>query len=553
VEKIRIYQGGGRPERLADGCKPFFDQRTGNPVCWYSRRGGTIELFNLMGFHPESGDELKPVTREIVAAWQTQPRKVPKLIEASISMTYFHPVTGAPLVWFRRTESGEYEFYDAKGFHPITGEPLEPVTRENVAQIRKVIAEASARIAEASKPNCFILTSESVRYGQTPGLDPSTGRLCRPFTEGLLERLKEYEKGRRPTLINDKKPVMFDPRSGEPIVWYWRAPGGTIELYDLMGFHSRTGDELLPITKVIADEYTTQVLRPTEPPKPVNLTTGTQCFDPNNGNPKCWYAKGRDGLIEFFDAPGFHPTFGYPLAVVSVEVIEELLEAGRKRAAAEVQAAKRLEDERAKQEREREEKRSQAGMVVKTCDDLAANPTDRNRVGPGVAHPDLRNNAREAQRVCKQAMEQEPSQLRLRYQYARALAFDDRQAAMRIFQSLASARYAAAFDNLGWKLLETDKAAAVAVFRSGVALGDPDSMVSLAEMYIRGFAAPRSEAETKIALYVQACQLGHTNGCKAAEIERQSVSHGGEGGKMSPEDVSKIFGTFINLIPRKNR
>jgi hypothetical protein len=46
---------------------------------------------------------------------------------------FFDPVTGEPRVWFWR-ESGDYEFYDNRGFHPRTGEQLKVITREDVAK-----------------------------------------------------------------------------------------------------------------------------------------------------------------------------------------------------------------------------------------------------------------------------------------------------------------------------------------------------------------------------------------------------------------------------------
>ena len=42
-------------------------------IIWFWRaESGEIELFNLMGFHPESGEELQPVTRDVVDAFKAQ-------------------------------------------------------------------------------------------------------------------------------------------------------------------------------------------------------------------------------------------------------------------------------------------------------------------------------------------------------------------------------------------------------------------------------------------------------------------------------------------------
>src|SRR5262249_2489149 len=71
---------------------------------------------------------------------------------------------------------------------------------------------------------CYVLTRHGkVIYGEASGVDPVTGRSCRPITSEMLERLKQYETGNRPQRIvtnANSDPIFFDPRSGEPIVWY---------------------------------------------------------------------------------------------------------------------------------------------------------------------------------------------------------------------------------------------------------------------------------------------------------------------------------------------
>jgi TPR repeat protein len=82
---------------------------------------------------------------------------------------------------------------------------------------------------------------------------------------------------------------------------------------------------------------------------------------------------------------------------------------------------------------------------------------------------------------------------------------------MEIHGRLVKAGYPAAFDNLGW-LLITEKnnySQAVRMFQRGVELGDPDSMVSLAEMLDQGLVVPRNSHETKMELYARAARLGH--------------------------------------------
>lgn len=70
-----------------------------------------------------------------------------------------------------------------------------------------------------SATRCYILTREGeVRYLEHPGVDPVTGRVCRPYAPEMKERLDEYAKGKRPERILDPEPEFFHPRTGEPIV-----------------------------------------------------------------------------------------------------------------------------------------------------------------------------------------------------------------------------------------------------------------------------------------------------------------------------------------------
>ena len=64
-------------------------------------------------------------------------------------------------------------------------------------------------------------------------------------------------------------------------------------------------------------------------------------------------------------------------------------------------------------------------------------------------------------------------------------------------------RYPAAYDNLGWLIEKENPSKAVELFRNGVRLGDPDAMVSLAEMIDKGRTVPLNQSETKLALMLE--------------------------------------------------
>jgi hypothetical protein len=171
---------------------------------------------------------------------------------------------------------------------------------------------------------CYVLTRDGkVTYGERAGIDPATGRLCRPITAEMLERLQQYADGKRPQLINATDPVFFDPRTGEPIVWYFKAKDGTIQLFDLMGFHPDTGDELLPVTKEIAQAWKAQIAEiKRHVPNKVDPDTFV-FFDPRNGVARAWYWRGTDGKYEFYDSPGFEPASGEPLKIVTRDILND--------------------------------------------------------------------------------------------------------------------------------------------------------------------------------------------------------------------------------------
>jgi len=557
VEKIEKYKKGSRPKHIAVANPTFFDPRTGNAITWYAvSPTDQVEIFDLMGFHPETGAALLPISAEVVTKWKEQQalqaRKSPERVYPTAAGAWFDPRDGRSLLWFRRARDGTYEFFDREGFDPQSGAPLERVTAENIEAVRKYLAETSSK-------NCYVLMPTTVRYRSEPGTDPDTGRECRPVTADVLVRLKEYEQGKRPNRIDAKFPTMFDPRSGEPIVWYWKSKDGIVELYDLMGFHPRTGDELLPVTRAIAEEFDAQSRAPKSPPRAPEKVdpSAFTCFDAITGEPRCWLWRSASGSLEFFDGPGFHPKFGDPLVQVTKEIIQRLEDEANARAKKlqEEQAARDREKEaqRAQAEREareREEKRLNASRLAKRCDDLAANPNDRNRVGGGVPLASLKLQGSEAVAACEEAVRQSPDELRFGYQLARALQTVDRSRAYKLLEGLVAKGYPAAHDNFGWMLYDDKKNIdyAVQVFRRGVQLGDPDSMVSLAEMISRDDAEPQNESETKVSLYARACQLEHERACVAARAENEKEARRARELQQQKEALM-LFRGILQAIP----
>ena len=390
------------------------------------------------------------------------------------------------------------------GFHPETGDELEPVSKE-IVELWKT---------QAAK-TYYAITRDGVRYSNKPGIDQLTGRQWHEMTDQLLERLKEYERGRRPTKVVSNDPMFFDRATGEPIVWYLKTAAGEIELFDLMGFHPATGEELLPVTKEVANEWNQQ--RRKCVPAPVKIGPDTRIFDPATGSSQLWFWRSVSGEYEFFDCGGFHPRNGETLKSFDREAFrnyendvrdkEKQLRAEQERLQKEREDKEkqlRAEQERLQKEREDKEKQLRAEQerlhkeqedndrkeaqkekkradelrrkneAARLCDELAANPNDSRRVTEGVPFDALKTQAREARESCELAIAQNPTELRFRYQLGRALEWIDRNKALQIHQELVARGYPAAFDNLGWLYFteRSDPAKAAALFRRGVLTGD---------------------------------------------------------------------------------
>jgi len=519
LERLQEYARGRRPELVLEDEPVFFDQRTGDPIIWYWRaKSGDIELFNLMGFHPESGEELLPVTPAVVAEWKQQwlwkerHRHPPNRVDP-LTYVFFDPKTGEVRGWYWRGPDGEYEFYDNPGFQPSTGEALIPVTKDVLEDWRR-----------GTEKRCYVITRDAVLYRSKPGIDPATGHQCQPLTVGVLERLREYEKGKRPNLVNAEEPTFFDVRSGDPAIWYSTDLRGNISLFDLMGFDPKTGQELLPITLKVAAEWKDQLdkreedkRRKQRPPKQIE-PKNYPFFDPTAGEPQVWFWRGPDGEYEFYDNAGFHPRTGEALIPISKEAITAWQRDAKDKETRAQKEQFRQEQERLLREKERreqgerEERGRQAGS---SCDQVAANPADPRKPSevPGVRYEELKEAAAQAIEICGVAKERFPSELRYTYQYARALGFSEPEKAIVIYRKLTRQSYPAAFDNLGSLLSQRkDRKSfneAINVFNEGVRIGDPDSMVTLSALIVRGYYRVENPYDYSLKLLRDAAALGH--------------------------------------------
>jgi len=177
---------------------------------------------------------------------------------------------------------------------------------------RATSSDTINRSGEAIK--CYVITRDSVIYRERPGFDPVTGRECKLVTPELVEKLREYERGNRPARIETANPEFFDRGTGRPIVWFYKTKNAEIELFNLMGFHPGTGDELEPVSKEVVEVWRVQAAdrrdRETRrAPKRVDPNEYPP-FDLKTGEPRIWVHKSPGGITGFMMAQGMIPKVG---------------------------------------------------------------------------------------------------------------------------------------------------------------------------------------------------------------------------------------------------
>jgi hypothetical protein len=427
---------------------------------------------------------------------------------------------------------------------------------------------------QGSSARCYVLTRDSVKILNRLGVDPETGRECRPLTAAMVERIDLYKTGKRPLLITQNDPSFFSPLSGEPIVWFAKRSDGRIELYDLMGFHPETGEELQPVTKDIAVLWKIQNEKVVKRAPSRIDPEKYPLFDPVNGRARVWFWRDEAGNYEFYDGPGFQPRTGESLQVISKESIsawrDSIAAAAAKRRSEQELKEKEARERASRDEQERRDRaeatraaaQAEAEAAQKQmqsandCDLLAANPTDVRKTAEGVPFETLKFQADRAFEACTQAVRIFPNELRYQYQLGRAAQFKDKRAAFAILTTLVNAKYPAAFDNLGGIYLyeRKDIPKAFQLFRIGSSLGDTDSMVSLADLYDRGLVGASDPYSAKWELLNKAAGLGHAGAQRAIAAERDRVQKAANDLQMQQEgarNAAALFGVILQNVGRR--
>ena len=207
---------------------------------------------------------------------------------------------------------GALEFFDGPGFHPRTGKALTEITRdfadkrlrERADRLEREEKERADRLLREEQKRADLLQRQEkeradrqpFKQNATQSTLSSEARMRRSYTETIClgwtqdrtrvsagdnrpdRGLKEYAEGKRPGRINIRPPEFFDPRTSEPIVWYVDH-GGAIEIFDLLGYHPETGEELLPVTPEIVDRWKAQQAKPPAPVDPDTYPFSTQRRD----------------------------------------------------------------------------------------------------------------------------------------------------------------------------------------------------------------------------------------------------------------------------------
>ncbi|NIM13456.1 MAG: hypothetical protein GTO45_15185 [Candidatus Aminicenantes bacterium] len=121
------------------------------------------------------------------------------------------------------------------------------------------------------------------------------------------------------------KESYFAHDSGRPLKWYAETPEG-IRYFDSKGHDPKYGIKLKPVTPEIIEKHKKQSMNLY--PKPIAVTSPEEVefFDSISGEPKIWYYQDNQGSLEFFDGPGFHPTYNVRLKPVTIDVIHLLKE-----------------------------------------------------------------------------------------------------------------------------------------------------------------------------------------------------------------------------------
>lgn len=98
----------------------------------------------------------------------------------------------------------------------------------------------------------YALTPKGVRYYDSPGVDTEYGVTLQPVTPENISNLKLWEKGADDfQIVDPSNATWFNPITGNAQLWYYQYPDGTFEFYNKPAHHPITGEPLIAVTKQI--------------------------------------------------------------------------------------------------------------------------------------------------------------------------------------------------------------------------------------------------------------------------------------------------------------
>ena len=128
VERLNEYASGKRPGKIRtqpnSSTRAPASQSSGT---WTAEAPSKSSI--CLGYHPETSEELLPVTPEIVDRWKAQQGEPPHRVDPE-TYPLFDPKTGRPNIWHSPGEKGALEFFDGPGFHPRTGKTVTEITQD---------------------------------------------------------------------------------------------------------------------------------------------------------------------------------------------------------------------------------------------------------------------------------------------------------------------------------------------------------------------------------------------------------------------------------------
>ncbi|WP_407050896.1 TIR domain-containing protein [Methyloraptor flagellatus] len=513
TETARRPDNRGTPGLLTTDDPTFFDRASGQPIVWYQKTSnGDIELYDAKGFHPKSGEPLLPITRDVIEEWQTKrataravPSKAPEPVDPK-TYPFFDQITGAPRIWYWKDTEGRYSFFDAPGFHPTVGEPLMVADKAFVMDFKREQEEREARAKAEAEAKLARERQEAEQRAEAERRAENEKRIA---AEEQRRQTEAAEQARREQARREQEEREARAKAEAEA----KLARERLEAQQRAEAERRADEE----KRRVAEEQRRQIEAAERARREQAKREQEEREARAKAEAEAKIARERQEAEQRAEAER-------RAAEEKRRVAEEQRrsEEERRRQAEAAERTRREQAEREAEQRRREaEAREAERRAGDRCDELAGNPTDQRGNGRGVPYEILKLQTREAIDACTKAVELNPAEARYQYQLARATQMIDKPRAFEMQKRVAAKRYPAAFDNLGWLYISLAKSKdeAVRQFKVGVQLGDPDCMMSLAEMIDQKAYLPSDPLREKIALYKQAAALGHPSAQRALEIE----------------------------------